>query len=453
MIASLERLGTKVTPSTPTFEKIDWPRGPTFEGTFGSWNVWLVRLGIGGDAHDGLVRFGEYDGGNYGLFLGGGDSPYVYSIDHDDGSPRSLATLDDFLAGLKPTPEPKVLGALETELLEVLRVGGDRALEEVTRLLDAGADANTANEYGVTALHFAAGCAMIRDEAKVPLIARLLAGGADARAALPGDVTTGMAQGETGKTALHFLLNYNTPVEHVAAVRALIAAGADVNAADRVGVTPLHRAALAGVEFSRALLEAGANANVGTLVKLFEHPAGKTPLHELASTYDSTRLEHLAMMLAVPGIDVNVADAAGQTPLHIAAMTDSVEAVDALLRAGADPTRALTSPLRPWWAKRKNVKLPIGTTPLMAAQRARADAAASRLGKGQSPAPSDATSAKAPRKTMKTKAPTAKQAKTASKKSKAPTAKQAKTASKKSKAPKKASSKAASRKAKPSRTN
>jgi len=71
-----------------------------------------------------------------------------------------------------------------------------------------------------------------------------------------------------GRRALNYAALNNRPD----AIRALVAAGAQINLANNTGFTPLHHAAEAGsVDAARALLELGAD-------KTLRHGGGLTPL-------------------------------------------------------------------------------------------------------------------------------------------------------------------------------
>ena len=125
------------------------------------------------------------------------------------------------------------------------------------------------------------------------------------------------------------------------AVRALLADGADVNAAHGDGMTALHWAALNGnAEIARLLIGAGAVLGAGT--RLGAH----TPLHVAARAGHGEIVE----ILAGAGADAAALTETGAAPLHFAAAAGDVRAVTAVLEHGA-PVDAL----EPEW----------GQTPLM----------------------------------------------------------------------------------------
>ncbi|NIP60304.1 MAG: hypothetical protein GWM92_18235, partial [Gemmatimonadetes bacterium] len=109
---------------------------------------------------------------------------------------------------------------------------------------------------------------------------------------------------------------------NLAAVRALVEQGADVNAAQGDGMTALHWAALNGdAELARILVYAGAT------LKAVTRAGGHTPLHLAA------RAGHPGVIdvLLDAGADPEPRSATGVTPLHLAAASGSAAAVEALL--------------------------------------------------------------------------------------------------------------------------
>ncbi len=113
----------------------------------------------------------------------------------------------------------------------------------------------------------------------------------------------------------------------VAAVRKLIAQGANVNVAQGDGMTALHWAAEQGnAEMAELLLRAG--AKVGAVTRI----GGYTPLH-LASKSGSAPI---VQALLKAKSDANVVTTSGATALHFAAAGGSVDAVNALLDNKAD---------------------------------------------------------------------------------------------------------------------
>lgn len=114
---------------------------------------------------------------------------------------------------------------------------------------------------------------------------------------------------------------------NISAVKKALDAGADINAKDGFGYTPLYKAAMHGnKEFIKLLAEAGANINNLVL------PRGKAPLH---AAVQSKRTEAVKLLISL-GADVNIRDKDGYSPLHYAVMEDKVECVELLLDSGAD---------------------------------------------------------------------------------------------------------------------
>jgi len=140
------------------------------------------------------------------------------------------------------------------------------------------------------------------------------------------DVNT--AQGD-GMTALHWAAERGD----AKLAEVLVYSGANVNAGTRIGrYTPLHLASRGGHgDVVLALLRAKANPNATTT------NSGVTPLH-LAAV--AGKADVVAALLR-SGADVNAKEASwGQTPLIFAASRGQVEAIRVLLEAGADPAAA-----------------------------------------------------------------------------------------------------------------
>ncbi len=109
----------------------------------------------------------------------------------------------------------------------------------------------------------------------------------------------------------------------------LIEHGADLNAVDSDGMTPLMAAVVAGqVETALELIRQGVDVNVST-------DSGWTALHAAARRGDT----EVVRALCDAGVDVNARVTeklmCGMTPLHLAG---TVATASALLAAGADPS-------------------------------------------------------------------------------------------------------------------
>jgi uncharacterized protein len=134
-----------------------------------------------------------------------------------------------------------------------------------------------------------------------------------------------------GTTALHWAAFH----DDVEMVKALLAAGANPNAATREGaITPLSMACTNGsAAVIEALLKAGADANE-------KNANGTTALMTAAS---SGSVDALRVLLD-SGADIKVKESAhGQTALMFAAALDRTAAVQFLLSRGAEPNVASTS--------------------------------------------------------------------------------------------------------------
>jgi len=126
--------------------------------------------------------------------------------------------------------------------------------------------------------------------------------------------------------------------------------GADINGTDPAGRTPLVAALDTAPCYSgmvKWLLDHGADANVPAQYWATGNPASGQPLNVLLSNWnspswsgypdaDQAKLDLLQLLLSA-GAKADAADDEGRTPLHYAAMANSLLAAQTLVQAGASP--------------------------------------------------------------------------------------------------------------------
>jgi len=150
---------------------------------------------------------------------------------------------------------------------------------------------------------------------RVEAVTLILARGADVQARDPEGVTPLYAACREGQAAVADLL---------------LSTGADPRATVR-GLAPLHAAAAAGrADIAASLLEAGAPPDPVS-------PAGATPLH-VAARYGRAGA---ASILLRAGADPDARGLRAMTPLHVAARHGQSEAAAALIENGARPDPAM----------------------------------------------------------------------------------------------------------------
>jgi ankyrin repeat protein len=273
-----------------------------------------------------------------------------------NANPRMTALLLD-----KGADARQMVSRGQTVLMTAARTGNP---EVVTALIDKGADVNAREwQLGETALMWAAA------ENHAAVVKVLVARGAevDARSnplAFPKDrfglegVLTILPRGKW--TALMYAARDGAPE----ATRALLDAGADINAQDPDGTTPLVRAIWnSHYDTAKVLLERGADPNIldtsemGALYAAVDMSSlGEvygTPPRKVKDT--ATALDIVKLVIAKGGkVDAKLKSAAlqrnhtpgepllgaGTTPLMRAAKNGDSAAMKVLLAAGADPTLA-----------------------------------------------------------------------------------------------------------------
>ncbi|XP_061712658.1 protein phosphatase 1 regulatory subunit 12A isoform X6 [Cydia pomonella] len=234
----------------------------------------------------------------------------------------------------KQSPTPKLASRIQFSsgiVFLAACTAGDK--DEVQRLLKAGADINTANVDGLTALHQAC----IDDN--LEMVEFLVAHGADVNR---GD--------NEGWTPLHA----TSSCGFLSIARYLLESGADVAAVNYDGELAVDIAESDAMEqmLQKIIDEKGIdceksrNAEVDNLlsdaknwaangyVEVRDPKTGGTPLHVAAA---KGYIDVAKMLLEECGVEPDCLDYEGWTPLHAAALWGQREAAALLLKCGADP--------------------------------------------------------------------------------------------------------------------
>ena len=142
------------------------------------------------------------------------------------------------------------------------------------------------------------------------------------------------AQDDTGRTAMHYLVNRDTKFggDTEAIMQKLITHGADIMARSREGITALHVAAsIRTVKEFKSLTEYGLNMNALT-------QRGTNMLHFAAMGLNDTSM--LVKILIHEGLDMRAQDVDGNTPNTYAAASCNVTAIQILLDKNVSETRS-----------------------------------------------------------------------------------------------------------------
>ncbi|EAY13502.1 ankyrin repeat protein, putative [Trichomonas vaginalis G3] len=172
-------------------------------------------------------------------------------------------------------------------------------------LIDHGADINSIDRDGKTALHHAA------ENSCVEIAKLLISKGIDIK-----------ARNHNGKTALHSAANRNNKE----ILEYLITHGIDINARDNEGKSTLHYATSKSLlSIFEALISHGADINA-------KDNDGQSVLHDATKSYNTNVIETLVSY----GVDMNAKDLHGMTPLLTAAKNNSLDVMKTLIKNGAD---------------------------------------------------------------------------------------------------------------------
>ncbi len=226
-----------------------------------------------------------------------------------------VSNIDRVVSRLSNGADPNGMDSRGRTVLQLASTCRKESPAIVEILLVSGADVNGRGQKGATPLMTA-----VRNHCP-EVVAILLEKGADATMA-----------GPDGATAMRWMARWEAE-KMIPTIDLLLAAGAKIDARDRLGRTPLMmtiHASLTGDDAVAVFLAKGANPDA-------TDPGGNTLMHLLAS--DSAKKERATGVsrLIEAGASIDLRNRDNMTPLMLAVNHHKVEIAQLLLEAGASP--------------------------------------------------------------------------------------------------------------------